>query len=405
MIQRGEFRRNWRPLLGSFLGMGSALSLNAYILSTFAPYLISEFGWTRSQWAMLGVVQFLMLVCLPVAGRLTDVFGTRRVAAVGALSFPLFLVAIASMNGDIRVYLAIHVAQTVVCSTATSTVYSRVVAAAFSARRGLALAICGSSPPIIGALASPLVTSFVADHGWRAGYLLVAAFCAVCAVVTLLLLPRGEKGRAAPLHARGPTGAYRVIAKEPVFWIMLVGTLLANLPFALAHAQIKLLAIDHGLEDATAAWIVSAFAIASIVGRLGSGLAIDALPSHLVAAFGFFLPACGLGLLATGVTSPFLVAAGIVLVGVSFGAEADVIPYLVRRYFPLPVYSTVLGMLSAAMGGAIAVGNLLIAFVLSATDSFAPFLLAATAASVMGSGLFLLLGRAGRQGGAAAIPA
>ena len=141
-----EFRRHWRPLTASFLGMGSALSLNSYILSTFAPYLIDEFGWTRSQWAMLGIVQLLMLVCLPVAGRLTDVFGVRRVAAIGALVFPLTLVGIATMNGDIYVYLVIYVAQTVLCSTTTATVYSRVVAENFSVRRGLALAIAGSSP-------------------------------------------------------------------------------------------------------------------------------------------------------------------------------------------------------------------------------------------------------------------
>src|SRR5690606_26342329 len=119
-----EFRRHWRPLTAAFLGMGSALSLNSYILSTFAPYLIEEFGWTRSQWALLGVVQGLVLICLPVAGRLTDLFGVRPVAAVGALTFPLFLVAIAMMNGDIYVYLGIYIAQTIFCSTTTATVYS-----------------------------------------------------------------------------------------------------------------------------------------------------------------------------------------------------------------------------------------------------------------------------------------
>ena len=44
----GEFRHHWRPLLAAFLGVGSALSLNSYILSIFAPYLIEEFGWSRS---------------------------------------------------------------------------------------------------------------------------------------------------------------------------------------------------------------------------------------------------------------------------------------------------------------------------------------------------------------------
>jgi MFS family permease len=334
-----------------------------------------------------------MLICLPIAGRLTGIYGTKRVAAVGALGFPISLVAISMMNGDIRVYLVIHVARTIVCSTATSTVYSRVVAAAFSARRGLALAICGSSPPIIGALASPLVTGFVEDHGWRAGYLLVAGFCTVCAALTLLLLPghTSARNKSPASQADRPTGAYRTIAASPTFWILLIGTLLVNLPFALAHAQIKLLAIDNGLSDATAALVVSAFAIASIVGRLVSGIAIDYLPAHRVAAFGFFLPCCGLVLLAMGVDSTLAVTTGVALIGLAFGAEADVIPNLVRYHFPLPVCSTVLGMLSAAMGCAL--GNVLIAIVLQATERFDPFLMGAALTSFIASGLFLLLGR------------
>src|SRR6187551_361654 len=95
-----EFRTHWRPLLASFLGMGSALSVNSYILSVFAPYLIEEFGWSRAQWALLGVVQFAVMICLPIAGRLADMFGVRPVAAVGAISFPLFLVAFTLIEGD-----------------------------------------------------------------------------------------------------------------------------------------------------------------------------------------------------------------------------------------------------------------------------------------------------------------
>ena len=89
MRDLGEFQQHWRPLLGSFLGMGSALSLNSYILSTFAPYMIRDFGWSRSQWAMLGVVQFLVMICLPIAGRLTDMFGVRRVRPLVLSAFRL----------------------------------------------------------------------------------------------------------------------------------------------------------------------------------------------------------------------------------------------------------------------------------------------------------------------------
>ena len=228
----GEFRRHWRVLLAAFLGLASALSLNSYILSTFAPYLIAEFEWSRAQWALLGIVQAFTLIGLPVAGRLTDIFGVRRVAAVGALSFPFFLVAIAMMNGNVYVYLAIYIGQTLLGSLTTTTVYARVVAQEFKVHRGLALGIFGCSTPLVAALGAPLITMFVADHGWRAGYLAIAGFSMACAVLTLALLPRDAPQRSDPREpASQPLGVYRAIAAMPAFWVMLLATFLVNFPF------------------------------------------------------------------------------------------------------------------------------------------------------------------------------
>lgn len=404
---RGEFRQHWRPLLAASLGMGSALSLNTYILSIFAPYLIQEFGWTRSQWAMLGLVQMAVVVSIPICGRLTDLYGVRRVAAVGAFSYPLFLLAIAAMNGGIGLYLAIYIAQTLICSTTTATVYSRVVAAAFQAHRGLALAIAGSAPPLMGALLSWPMTGFVASHGWRSGYVVVAAICAACAVATFALLGSRDSARyaaAGPAAAKRSPADYRAILTNPIFWIMFAALFLVNLPFSLASSQLKLVVLDQGLPDATAATMVSAFAISSIFGRLVSGLALDRMPAHLVAAAGFVLPVAGLLMLASPYDSPATVLVAIGLIGLSFGAEADVIPYLVGRYFGIAIFSTVLGLLTAAMGGAMACGNVLIAAVLKSTDSFDPYLLTAAATAFFGSLMFLLLGLPKFSRGPAADP-
>ena len=386
-----EFRTHWRPMLGAFLGMGSALSLNSYILSIFAPYLIDDFGWSRAQWAMLGTVQMLVMICLPIAGRLTDKFGVRRVAAVGALSFPVFLVLIATMDGSIGTYVAIYVAQTIICSTTTATVYSRVVAAAFKIRRGLALGIAGSSPPLIAALFSSPISSFVAEHGWRTGYLVVAAFCAVCAVLTLALLPRHEPIAGAGKQAR-PVGAYRAIFAMPAFWIMLTAFFLVNLPFTLATSQIKLVVLAQGLTDSTAAIMVSVFAVSSIVGRIISGGALDYVAAHRIAAINFALPFIGLLLLASAFDSLPAVALAIGLIGFAFGGEGDILPYLVMRHFGITVFSTVVGMLSAAIGLVMGLGNLLLAYTLGATDSFAVYLYTAAITAFIGSALFLTLG-------------
>jgi MFS family permease len=335
-----------------------------------------------------------MLICLPVAGRLTDLFGVRAVAAIGALSFPLFLLAIATMSGNIYVYLGIYIAQTALCSTTTSTVYSRPVAEVFSSFRGLALAIVGSSPPLVAALGSPLISAFVEQHGWRAGYILIAVYCGVCAVATLALLPRRkpavEAERAVAAEPRA--GVYREIARMPVFWMMLAACFLVNLPFTLAISQLKMVVLDQGITDAHAAMMVSVFAIGSIVGRLIAGVGLDTLPSHIIAAIGFGLPFFGLLLLASPYDSVPVVGVAILLMGLSFGSEGDVVPFLVTRYFNIAIFSTVLGLLSASIGSSMAVGNAILGVVLDATDSFDLYLVIAAAGSFIGSAIFLMLG-------------
>lgn len=392
MADFGEFRRHWRPLLASFLGLGSALSLNSFILAIFAPYLLDEFGWSRSEWAALGAVQMLIMFCLPVAGRLTDKFGVRRVAMVGALSYPVSLIAITQMDGSLSTYLAIYVAQTVICSATTSTVYSRVVAEVFKVRRGLALGIAGSSPPLVASFAAPLLTGFVQANGWRGGYYLVAGLCAVAAVATLLLL-EPHRGPAAPVaRVQREKGVYRAIFASPVFWIMLVATFLVNTPFLLATQQLKLLVIDQGMPDAIAAWAITAFAVSQLAGRVITGTALDYLPGHLIAAISFGLPVLGLLLLASPMNAPLVIIAGVALVAVGFGGEGDIIPFLVTKHFGIRIYSTVLGMLSAAMGGAIGFGNLLLSAIFQAGGSYNTYLLMAAAAAFAGSAMFLLLG-------------
>ncbi|MEO6717413.1 MAG: MFS transporter [Novosphingobium sp.] len=384
-----EFRREWRPLLGAFLGMGSALSLNSYLLSNFAPYLMKSFGWNLQDWSKLGMVQMLIMFCLPVAGRLTDKYGVRRVAAVGAVTYPLFLIAITMVHST-SAYLALYIGQTMICSTTTATVYSRVVAAAFKVRRGLALGICGSSPPLFSALFSLGISAFVNVHGWRAGYWAVALFSIVCAGLMLILLRDNKPDGAAPAKPRR-SGDYKAIFAMPVFWIFLAACFLVNLPFTLATTQLKTVVLAQGMNDSTAALMVTVFAISSIAGRIIVGLALDYFPAHIIAAIGFALPTFGLLILASPLNSLAAVALAFILIGASFGGEGDVLPYLITRRFGIGIFSTVLGMLSAAIGLAMGFGN----YLLGLTGSFQTYLPIAAASAFIGSILFLISGRPG----------
>ena len=179
----------------------------------------------------------------------------------------------------------------------------------------------------------------------------------------------------------------------PVFWIMLAACFLVNLPFTLATTQLKTVVLAQGLSDGTAALMVTVFAGSSIVGRIVTGVALDYLAGHVVAAIGFALPIFGLLILASPIDTMAAVVVAFALIGASFGGEGDIVPYLVTTRFGIPVYSTVMGLLSAAIGLAMGFGN----FLLSLTGSFDSYLPIAAVTAFIGCGLFAISGRPGLQ--------
>lgn len=391
MATEVELRIKTRVLAGAFIGIASSLSLNSYILSTFQPYFLQEFGWTKAQWAGLATVQVLMIVVLPIVGRMTDVIGVWRTALIGGISFPLCLVAIALMDGNITNYLIIYIIQTILGAAATSTVFARLVAEIFTKNRGLALGMCSAGSPVVAFFGSPLISAYVREHGFQAGYLAVALFCGICSVLMLALL-YGVEGKRPPRRKRKASKDYREVFAMPVFWLMFVATVLINLPFSLATAQLKLVVSEQGLPDAVAAFFVSAFALSSVAGRFVFGVLIDRLNPVRIAALGFGLPVIGLLILFSPMDSVPWVLTAMVLIGASFGSEADIIPYLVNRQFGMARFGTIFGLLMAATGGAMGLGNVLLAMVLKATGSFDAYLLTCAAAALVGSLMFLMLG-------------
>ena len=81
----GEFRKSWRALAAAGVGMAAGYLLVNYISNIFTPHLIEEFGWSRGDLARVGATAILGIIGQPIAGRLTDAFGVRRVALVGVI--------------------------------------------------------------------------------------------------------------------------------------------------------------------------------------------------------------------------------------------------------------------------------------------------------------------------------
>lgn len=402
-----EFRTGWKPLLAATLGMCAGFSNTGYVVGEMAPRFLKDLHWAPGDFAKVGSLSILLSLIIPVVGRMGDVWGVRRTAAIGVVAMPIAMVAASLMSSDIRQYYVIFAFQAILGITTTASVLSRLVVASFTRARGLALAIAASGPGIAGVLAGQFLHPFNDAHGWRAGYLVVAAFALVGGLITLWLIP-AKNVDAVSSDAAGPPrkrnwSDYPKIFRTPSFWILVVAIILTNIHQPLIQTQLSLVVTAQGMTGQNAATILSLFATAAIVGRFVCGGSIDILPGHIVAAVGMGLPSVGLFLLASNYDSYYAVLAAMLLIGFAFGAEGDLIGVLVSRAFGVSVYGTVMGMVTAALSlatasGALALGNMLNAYHKahgpSPVGSYDMFLNICGGSALVGCFLFLLLPRA-----------
>ncbi len=391
----GEIKQHWRALASATLGLGFGIGITAYTMAVFAPVILAEFGWPKSQFALLGSFGLVMLIAQPITGWATDRFGVKAVATVGAIGLPAMQFLLSFTGSDITMFFVLIVIQTMLGSATTSPVYLRLVAERFDNARGLAFSIVMTGPPLFGGIAAPLLTYYIASAGWRAGFVALAIATLIAGIAALILMPSATPQR----HDEPEAGSnqkgsdFGSIIQSPAFWLLIGGMVLINLTQSLASSQNVLMLQDRGATLETAGWLVTTYAAGVIVGRFVFGLSLDRFRPHRVAALGLGLPAIGLLLLASPFNATYLLAAAMMLIGMAQGAEGDVGGYLVGRQFGLKNFSLVLALVGGSIAGGSAIGSVILSYSLDATGGFSTFLVICAGATVIGALLFLLMGR------------
>jgi MFS family permease len=389
----GEFRINWVTLLAAFIGIATGNALSHYTLSIFAPELIEEFGWSKAQFALTGTLQGISVLTIPIAGWFTDRFGARIAVTIGFFAISLGFLAYTVMDGSLLVFFVIWITQHLLGVLTTSLVFTRVIVERFDQARGTSLSLLMMGPPLSGAVAAPILGSIIDASGWRAGFVALAIASAVGGAICVVMM--GRKKRDAPTkEPKIPLTRAELMAivRTRTFILLVGGMALINLPQVFAASQIKLVVMAGGVSDNLATWMVSLYAIGVIAGRAIFGVALDRIGPHLVALFALSLPAIGYLVLASPQTLPWVVAGGVMIVGIAQGAEGDIGAYMVSRHFDLKNYSTILGFVRAGLDGGGAIGALILSLTLAATDSYGPFLYMAAAASLVGAICYFIVG-------------
>ncbi|MGE3693459.1 MAG: MFS transporter [Novosphingobium sp.] len=405
MSYLSEFRLNWTNLLGAGLGLAFGSAFNHYMMNLFGPALIAEFGWSKAQFALIGAIGIVGMVCTPIAGRINDVLGPRTAAAIGLSVIPIGFLALSFMTGNIYQFYAIIAIKSAIGIIAATMAMTRVVVERFDKARGIALACLLSCPPLVGTIFAPIIAWMIEAEGWRNAYRFMALVSAMGGISAVLLIGKYVDAKGT-LRAKAPKldwAQFVEFCRNPTFVLLMFGMFLVNFPQPIVSSQMSIMLIENGATRAYAAAMLSVYTSTVIVGRFIGGYALDRVPPHVVAIVSLGLPAIGFAMLALPFDARWLMAVAMACVGLAQGAETDVAAVLTSRRFGLGHYSFVFSLLMTAMGLASSVGSVVLSLTLRGGGNFNLFLIICAVATIAGALCFFATGRFHR--GEAAVAA
>jgi len=231
---------------------------------------------------------------------------------------------------------------------------SLVLANWFNARRGLAMGISLAGASVGGAVMTPIANWVITAHGWKMGYLVVAAPMIVINIPLLIAFVRTRP----PVEAAPQPSTTESAAPAPVelpgleigealrgrsMWLItLIQFLFASLFAGLGQHIIAYL-IDIGYTPAAAARVLSMLFIFTTIGSLLSGPMADRVNARLATAATWFLTAIAVfALLGAAHFAALMVYA--VLVGAVGGAFGVLLPLLMLESLGIKRFGSLMGI-------------------------------------------------------------
>ena len=381
---KAEWKRYWTLPIAAALGYATSV-IHIYGLSPYVVPISEDYGWNRSTVTFgITIATLVSAVFAVPIGMLVDRVGPRPLGIVGvALMCAAFaLIGFASNDSQWQWY-GLWTVLAFCTLPVQATIWTAAVATRFEESRGMAFAVtlCGAS--VAQALFPWLGSELIANLGWQTAMMAQGGIWAAIALPVIILFFRGardvrlsdeqRKAQEEAGAARGPLEGFRFLEglKSTIYVRLLIASVFFT--FVALALVVNFIAIqtDAGMEATTAGALAFWIGIFAIVGRLGTGVLLDRLRANLVGAAIFCLPilAC-LTFLFLGPDAAFLSAA---LIGLTVGAEVDVIVYLATRHFGLKAFGALYGGLLVALSIGTAVGPLAAANTYDRTGDYDQF--------------------------------
>ena len=262
----------------------SAIGLGArYSYGVFLKTIEAEFVMTRV--ATSSIFSFSMLLCCLISilgGWSVDRYGPKKVGlAMGtftALSFLLTSQASATWQ--------LFITYSLIFSLGTGAFYVFTNATAsrwFVKKRGTALAIISAAGSIGGMVMAPFLSFLILDFSWRIAVIVAGAMILIVAIPAASLIqrspetrglyPDGEPFDEKAKQDRKPAKSFvtrdnltlRQALKMPTYWLVVSGITLRILVTIALSVHLVPILVWRGIDEATAAYLVSLYAFSTII--------------------------------------------------------------------------------------------------------------------------------------------
>jgi MFS family permease len=386
-----EFQQHWRGLTGCAVAASiGTIGLYAYTSGAFVSALISEAGYTKAQLSLATLLlSVVVAICAPVAGILMDKFGALRVITFSVIGEALAFALLSFAPAQFPFFAAGVVLLAFLGVGTTPPSFARIVTARFDKARGLALGIMISGLGIMAITAPMWVTGLIAKVGWRGAYATMSGLVILFGGIGIFLIRGDHTTREAqPKFVKTSQSTTLPPAlKRPLFWIMLAGFLAPALFSGGYLFHLISLLQERGFTPAGAARVQSLIGVAVLCGRLSSGAALDRFSPPRVAAVAVTIS--GLGCAFLLVHNPVLEAMGAFSIGLTIGAELDIMAYFVSRYFGLESFGRLYSLAYAGLVTAAGASPVLISALAGWGGGYSSALVVSTIGTITGAIILL----------------
>jgi len=364
--------------------------------STFALFyvaMLEEFAWGRGPTALGYSLSWLgFVVFAPVAGWLSDRWGTRTVVTAGGVLLGVALALTGQVTSLAQYYLcfgvlgAAGIAGMLIPSTTIVTRW-------FVRSRGTAMGVLSAGGPGSAVVFYPLNAWLIATLGWRMALLAFGGIVAVAAVALTLLYrepptigERAEGGDTATGSSRsarvtGEAWTLRRALGTVRLWAAFTMTALGVIGFQIMATHQVAHAVDRGFLQSTVVWLFAFGAGCMMAGNLLGGWLSDRVGRGWVFVLGTAVAILGIGCLAL-IRGPWDIVLLVLytMSGFGFGMRIAQLSTIPADVFAGPHLGAILGVVQSGGGLGGAIGPFLGGWLFDVTGSYRLAFLAACVA-------------------------